>query len=70
MGNNWIGPWAILNPKALPLIDTYRYDKNKTMSLGCDTGFACVSLLEPGPPCKRRKTQDHSVSQPSDTVLL
>ncbi len=53
----------------------FRYDKNKTMSLGCDTGFACVSLLVLGLPlrgsaCTSRETQAHPVSQPSDMVLL
>ncbi len=53
----------------------FRYDKNKTMSLGCDTGFAHVSLLVPGlplrnPPCTSIETRAHPVSQPSDMVLL
>ena len=52
-----------------------RYDKNKTMSLGCDTLFACVSMLVPGSPlcgspCTSIETQAHPVSQPSDMVLL
>ena len=33
-----------INKISLKSAETYifRYDKNKTMSLGCDTGFACV----------------------------
>ena len=53
----------------------FRYDKNKTMSLGCETGFACVSLLvqgeqQSGKPGTSRETQANPVSQPSDMVLL
>ncbi len=45
------------------------------MSLGWDTGWACVSLLvqgEPrsGKPGTSRETQANPVSQPSDMVLF
>ncbi len=37
-------------PLKSPQRHLVRHNKNKAMSLRCDTGFACVSLLVPGSP--------------------
>ena len=42
---------------------------NKTMPLGCDTGWACVSMLVRGSPGTSREIQANPVSQPSDMVF-